>query len=311
MEEAQFYDLTIFEARLAALAQVLETGTGTARFYQETASEARGLLEEILRSAPSSGDGSSWDGRSCNNMLIIDGPRISLQASLAGNNLTGLIARAGCSSWQVEYAPGASAGPQALAGDIELRVLFEQNGAILARYAFSRSQGAVNEHDYTEMLNEATKRSTESLRQAFHPPSAEPGSSLPASLPQSQVPATLLERAALDLLGQIARPGAASPVPRKAAWQLVVMQGPDAGQVFILAEQAHIGRGKNNEITLNDPQVSRRHALIQVEGDTCSVRDLKSSNGTFVNDFRITQPARLRSGDILRVGDSILMVKVS
>ncbi len=63
----------------------------------------------------------------------------------------------------------------------------------------------------------------------------------------------------------------------------------------------HIGRGLVADVRLEDPRVSRRHAIIAQRGDRVRVLDDRSANGTFVGDRRITV-AELRDGDVLRVG---------
>src|SRR3984957_12950999 len=66
----------------------------------------------------------------------------------------------------------------------------------------------------------------------------------------------------------------------------------------------HIGRGLIADVRLEDPHVSRRHAIIAIRGDgpdAVRVLDDRSSGGTFVNGDAVTV-ANLRDGDIVRVG---------
>jgi pSer/pThr/pTyr-binding forkhead associated (FHA) protein len=66
----------------------------------------------------------------------------------------------------------------------------------------------------------------------------------------------------------------------------------------------HIGRGLIADVRLEDPHVSRRHAIIAVRGDgpdAVRVLDDRSSGGTFVNGSEVTV-AQLHDGDIVRVG---------
>jgi hypothetical protein len=63
----------------------------------------------------------------------------------------------------------------------------------------------------------------------------------------------------------------------------------------------HIGRGLATDIRLEDPQVSRRHAIVAQRGDGARVLDDRSRNGTFVNGRSVTI-GYLTDGDILRVG---------
>ena len=62
-----------------------------------------------------------------------------------------------------------------------------------------------------------------------------------------------------------------------------------------------VGRAMTSDIPVFDPTISRRHAELAVEGDQVSVRDLGSSNGTFVNGNRV-QEFRLASGDFVTFG---------
>lgn len=63
-----------------------------------------------------------------------------------------------------------------------------------------------------------------------------------------------------------------------------------------------LGRGEDVDLQLHDTGTSRRHA--QIDGDT--VRDLGSTNGTWVNGVRITTATTLHDGDVLRLGTTEL-----
>ncbi|MCX7718926.1 MAG: EAL domain-containing protein [Candidatus Sumerlaeaceae bacterium] len=64
-----------------------------------------------------------------------------------------------------------------------------------------------------------------------------------------------------------------------------------------------IGRSADLELRLNFSNVSRIHAEIFLRGDTLMVRDLRSTNGTFVNHQLIREATPLQVGDILGIGD--------
>lgn len=65
-----------------------------------------------------------------------------------------------------------------------------------------------------------------------------------------------------------------------------------------------IGRAPTCDIVLNDDQmVSRRHALVRRQGNTITVVDLGSSNGTLINGVEIHDSAPLKDGDRLTIGD--------
>jgi len=90
---------------------------------------------------------------------------------------------------------------------------------------------------------------------------------------------------------------------------LFVIQGRNRGARFELPPNAaavSIGREAGNMIQLDDHEISRRHAEIRRVGEALVVGDLKSSNGTFVNDVRVER-SELDSGDRIRVGRTLLV----
>jgi pSer/pThr/pTyr-binding forkhead associated (FHA) protein len=59
---------------------------------------------------------------------------------------------------------------------------------------------------------------------------------------------------------------------------------------------------------LRDPEVSRRHARLEAQNGVVFLEDLKSSNGTFLNGRRLTEPLEIRPGDEIDVGTTRLVV---
>ena len=85
--------------------------------------------------------------------------------------------------------------------------------------------------------------------------------------------------------------------------RLKVMQGSSAGkEVKIPTPQCVIGREEGCHLRPHSDAISRRHCMIVTTENEVIVRDLKSRNGTFVNDEQVTEEAVLLTGDILRVG---------
>lgn len=80
-----------------------------------------------------------------------------------------------------------------------------------------------------------------------------------------------------------------------------IEQTPSEGAERAVEQGTTIGR-EGCDITIGDPDVSRRHAEIQIVGAVLSIQDLGSTNGTFVNGERIDQPRSLRDGDEVRIG---------
>ena len=78
-----------------------------------------------------------------------------------------------------------------------------------------------------------------------------------------------------------------------------------AGQRFPLTGQVTaLGRSHNCEIFIPDRRASRRHAEIRWDGETSTLCDLDSTNGTFLNGRRMTTPQTLRDGDLIAIGSA-------
>lgn len=70
-----------------------------------------------------------------------------------------------------------------------------------------------------------------------------------------------------------------------------------------------VGRGRELDLVLHDPEASRRHARFESRDGVVYVNDLKSSNGTFLNGRRIDDSIEVREGDSIDVGTTRLLVK--
>lgn len=89
--------------------------------------------------------------------------------------------------------------------------------------------------------------------------------------------------------------------------QLVVLRagqsGVSAGKVFPLGPSNIIGRSLENcEIAFNDSFLSAQHARLELQGQEWVLEDLRSTNGTFVNEIEVRDPTIVESGDVIRVG---------
>jgi predicted component of type VI protein secretion system len=93
-----------------------------------------------------------------------------------------------------------------------------------------------------------------------------------------------------------------------AQYRFVMRSGPVVGKVFPLeAQEIYIGREPTNMIVINDIQVSRRHAKMELRGSAYLVQDLGSTNGTFVNGRRLSGTQALNPGDTVELGESIVL----
>ena len=98
-----------------------------------------------------------------------------------------------------------------------------------------------------------------------------------------------------------AMPAASPGTPPPAQWQLVNVK-PDVNEKHALqGESMMVGRDRSCSIVLAHPAVSRRHARITLSGTSCVLEDLKSANGTYVNNTRVER-AKLKPGDVVRFG---------
>jgi predicted component of type VI protein secretion system len=75
--------------------------------------------------------------------------------------------------------------------------------------------------------------------------------------------------------------------------------------------RATLGRGEGNDIRVDDAQVSRSHAVLERAGSSWCIRDLSSSNGTFVNGTRISSERPLMANEEIRVGATRILYRVT
>ena len=95
----------------------------------------------------------------------------------------------------------------------------------------------------------------------------------------------------------------------QSTYQLVMRSGPSVGKAYPLERaEAFVGRDLNNDIVINDPEISRRHARLYAQGNGYVLEDLGSTNGTFVNGQRLLGPYVLRPGDTITFGERLNMV---
>ncbi len=103
----------------------------------------------------------------------------------------------------------------------------------------------------------------------------------------------------------------APPAPNapRRAYALRFISGKYQGGEFPIYPEKPIvvGRSSDLDMVLVEDMVSRRHAKIAYAGDTITIEDLGSTNGTFVNGEKVKK-ARLKEGDRVLIGTSILKV---
>ena len=96
------------------------------------------------------------------------------------------------------------------------------------------------------------------------------------------------------------------PRTSRLAPRLVIENGQTKGDEYIVRKPVTlIGRNESCDLVISDPLVSRRHCQILWDGVYCTVEDMGSTNGTYVNGQQLTAAYALRPGDRLQIADVI------
>lgn len=92
-------------------------------------------------------------------------------------------------------------------------------------------------------------------------------------------------------------------------FRLVVRRGPQPNQVYPLDRNIiTLGRDiNNNDISINDPEVSRNHCRFVRTPSGYMLEDLGSTNGSFVNGQRLVGSRMLNPGDIVGLGETVIL----
>lgn len=92
-------------------------------------------------------------------------------------------------------------------------------------------------------------------------------------------------------------------------FQFVMRSGPTPGVTFPLeGDQLIIGRDSSNGVPINDAEISRKHSRLSFQGGKYVLEDLGSTNGTFVNGQRLAGPVVLKPGDVVSLGEQIVLM---
>lgn len=129
------------------------------------------------------------------------------------------------------------------------------------------------------------------------PPAAETVPNLPASRPRPDDDGggTRISGSSTEL-----------KLPPGLRCTLTVLGGPDSGRKMSLTRPRVVVGRDNGDFPLSDPEVSREHCAFEVSGVTCTVRDLGSRNGTFVDGEKIASHQLGNVGEVT-VGNTMLL----
>jgi predicted RNA-binding Zn-ribbon protein involved in translation (DUF1610 family) len=96
-------------------------------------------------------------------------------------------------------------------------------------------------------------------------------------------------------------------LPEKLRVVLNVISGPGQGGAFVLPKaRVTLGR-QGSDIALNDPEISRYHCLLEVRDGYINLKDMDSTNGTFLEEERV-RAAMLHDGSEFKIGNTVLRV---
>lgn len=90
---------------------------------------------------------------------------------------------------------------------------------------------------------------------------------------------------------------------------VMVRSDTQMGATISVTDAVVLGRSPEADVLLDDPYASMFHLRLTMDGDTMTLADLGTTNGTYVNGRRVTNPVALNAGDSVQVGKTIMEVK--
>jgi ribosomal protein S27AE len=98
-------------------------------------------------------------------------------------------------------------------------------------------------------------------------------------------------------------------LPAKADVVLTVTDGPEKGKTFALSTPRVVIGRTGADVALNDPEISRHHCLLEVRDRFVNLKDLDSTNGTFLDEGRV-RAAVLQDGAEFRLGSTTIQLNL-
>jgi predicted Zn finger-like uncharacterized protein len=118
------------------------------------------------------------------------------------------------------------------------------------------------------------------------------------------------EMGSATITGRDLHKAGAIELPKDKRFSLAVIQGAATGQIYSITKTRTTMGRSGADINLDDPEASRQHAALEILGETAILRDLGSTNGTFVDIDRIDQH-QLTNQMEFRIGSHVLMFIVT
>jgi predicted Zn finger-like uncharacterized protein len=149
---------------------------------------------------------------------------------------------------------------------------------------------------------------------AAPPPAPSPASRPEPSLRTQRTPvqpgAAKPESGSATIAGGDAARMGLLQLPKDKRFSLAVIQGAATGQIFPISKTRTVIGRSGADINLDDPESSRQHAALEIVGDVAVLRDLGSTNGTWIELERIEQH-QLGNQQEFRIGSHVLMFIVT
>jgi pSer/pThr/pTyr-binding forkhead associated (FHA) protein len=99
-------------------------------------------------------------------------------------------------------------------------------------------------------------------------------------------------------------------LPKDRRFSLAVIQGSGTGQIHQITKSRTVIGRSGSDFNIDDPEASRQHASVDIVGEAAVLRDLGSTNGTFIELDRIEQEALTNQMEF-RIGSHVLMFIVT
>jgi predicted Zn finger-like uncharacterized protein len=162
-----------------------------------------------------------------------------------------------------------------------------------------------------DIENPAFGSSTMAPEEPTPPPPAPAPAPAPSEVLRTQrTPVQPSESGSATIAGGDAQRMGLLQLPKDKRFSLAVIQGAATGQIFPISKTRTLIGRSGADINLDDPEASRQHAALEIVGDIAILRDLGSTNGTWIELDRIEQH-QLGNQQEFRIGSHVLMFIVT